>query len=175
VSIRRKQCEAIRKVKAAKDAKKAARDAKKAAQASKGKSPRVNYKKMSSVSYSALRQLDWYTSQLRSNHIEDHRFRCMEQLYIYQDIFAPMSKPIRLMHPIDLAYLKSKEYFVPAVQVVERLGLTGLMTCQCNYDPQLILQFYTTLSFTGDDDRMLIRLKRIYNLLCSMLVFTSFA
>jgi hypothetical protein len=78
----------------------------------------------------------------------------MEQLYIYQDIFAPMSKPIRPMHPIDLAYLKPKEYFVPAVQVVERLGLTGLMTCQCNYDPQLILQFYATLSFIGDDERM---------------------
>jgi hypothetical protein len=78
----------------------------------------------------------------------------MEQLYIYQDIFAPMSKPIRPMHPIDLGFLKSKEYFVPAVQVVERLGLIGFMTCQCNYDPQLILQFYATLAFTGDDDRM---------------------
>jgi hypothetical protein len=102
VSIHRKQHASVRKVKAAKDAKKAARDAKKAAQANKGKSPRVNYKKMSSVSYSALRQLDWYTSQPRSNHIEDRRFWCMEQLYIYQDIFAPMSKPIRPMHPIDL-------------------------------------------------------------------------
>jgi hypothetical protein len=63
----------------------------------------------------------------------------MEQLYIYQDIFVPMKKPIRPMHPIDLAYLKSKEYFIPAVKVVEKLGLTGLMTFQCHYDPQLIL------------------------------------
>jgi hypothetical protein len=94
---------------------------------------------MSSVSYSALRQLDWYSTQPRVVHIEDHRFWCPEQLYIYQDIFAPMRKPIRPMHPIDLGYLKSKEYFVPAVQVVERLGLTGLMTLQCDYDPQLIL------------------------------------
>jgi hypothetical protein len=139
VSIRRKQCESVRKVKAAKDAKKTTRDAKRAAQADKGKSPRVDYKKMSQVSYSALRQLDWYSSQPRSHHIEDHHFWCMEQLYIYQDIFAPMSKPIHLMHPIDLGFLKSKEYFVPAVQVVERLGLTGLMTLQCDYDPQLIL------------------------------------
>jgi hypothetical protein len=72
----------------------------------------------------------------------------MEQLYIYQDIFAPMKKPIRPMHPIDLAFLKSKEYFVPVVQVVERL-----LTCKCDYDLQLILQFYATLSFTGDDER----------------------
>jgi hypothetical protein len=153
VSIRRKQRESVRKVKATKDAKKAARDAKKAAQANKGKSPRVNYKQMSTVSYSALRQLDWYSTQPRSVHIEDRRFWCPEQLYIYQDIFAPMSKPIHSMHPIDLGYLKSKEYFVLAIQVVERLGLTGLMTFQCDYDPQLILQFYATLAFTGDDDR----------------------
>jgi hypothetical protein len=113
----------------------------------------VNYKQMSSVTYSALRQLDWYTSQPRSVHIEDRRFWCLEQLYIYEDIFVPMSKPIRPMHPIDLAYLKSKEYFVLAVQVVERLGLTGLMTLQCDYDPKLILQFYATVAFTGDDDR----------------------
>jgi hypothetical protein len=53
-------------------------DTKKAAQANKGKSPRVDYKKMSSVSYSALRQLDWYSSQPRSHHIEDRRFWCME-------------------------------------------------------------------------------------------------
>jgi hypothetical protein len=85
---------------------------------------------MSQVSYSALRQQDWYVSQPRFTHIEDRRFWCPEQLYIFQDIFAPMSKPIRPIYPIDLAFLKSKEYFVPAVQVVERLGLIGLMTCQ---------------------------------------------
>jgi hypothetical protein len=51
----------------------------------------------------------------------------MEQLYIYQDIFVPTKKAIRPMHPIDLGFLKSKEYFVPAVKVVEKLGLTGLM------------------------------------------------
>jgi hypothetical protein len=108
---------------------------------------------MSQVSYSALRQQDWYASQPRFAHIEGSRFWCPEQLYIFQDIFAPMSKPIRPMHPIDLTFLMSKEYFVPAVQVVERLGLIGLLTCQCDYDPQLIVQFYATLSFTADDDR----------------------
>jgi hypothetical protein len=115
-------------VKATKEAKAAERVAKKAARANKGKEPRVNYKLMSQVSYSALRQQDWYAAQPRFANIEDRRFWCPEQLYIFQDIFAPMSKPIRLMHPIDLTFLKSKEYFVPAVQVVERLGLTGLLT-----------------------------------------------
>jgi hypothetical protein len=83
VSIRQKQHVAVRKVKVAKDAKKAARDAKKAAQANKGKTPRVNYKTMSSVSYSALRQNDWYATQARLVHIEDRRFWCPEQLYIF--------------------------------------------------------------------------------------------
>jgi hypothetical protein len=55
VSLRTKQCAAVRKVKAAKDAKAAERAAKRAAQAKKGKEPRVNYKQMSEISYSALR------------------------------------------------------------------------------------------------------------------------
>jgi hypothetical protein len=76
VLIRRKKRESIRKVKAAKDAKAAERVAKKAARANKGKSPRVNYKQMSTVTYSALRQLDWYSTQPRAVHIEDRRFWC---------------------------------------------------------------------------------------------------
>jgi hypothetical protein len=147
VATRQKKREAIRKVKEAEKGKKA-----KAVRGRKGKAPRVNYKRMNIVSYSALRQLDWYTSQQRSVYIEDRQFWCMEQLYIYQDIFVPMKKPIRPMHPIGLTYLRSKEYFVPAIKVVEKLGLTGLMTFQCHYDPQLILQFNATLSFTGDDE-----------------------
>jgi hypothetical protein len=58
VSIHQKKCEAVKKVKAAKEGKKA-----QPARGCNGKAPRVNYKTMSSVSYSALRQRDWYTSQ----------------------------------------------------------------------------------------------------------------
>jgi hypothetical protein len=123
VATRQKKREAVRKVREADKGKKA-----KAFRGRKGKAPRVNYKTMNTVSYSALRQLDWYTSQQRLVDIEDRRFWCMEQHYIYQDIFVLMKKPIRPMHPIDLAYLRSKEYFIPAVKVVEKLVLTGLMT-----------------------------------------------
>jgi hypothetical protein len=123
VSIHQKKSEAVRKVNAAKEGNKA-----QPARARKGKDPRVNYKTMSSISYSALRQRDWYISQQRAVYIEDCRFWCMEQLYIYQDIFVTMKKPTRPMHPIDLGYLKSKEYFVLAVKVVEKLGLIGLMS-----------------------------------------------
>jgi hypothetical protein len=76
------------------------------------------------------------------------------------------------MHPIDLTFRKSKEYFVPAVQVVERLGLTGLLNCQCDYDPQLIVQFYATLDFEADDDRTFKWMTGTY--FCES-VFTRFA
>jgi hypothetical protein len=66
-------------------------------------------------------------------------FWCMEQLFIYKDIFVPMKKPIHSMEPIDIEFLKFKEYLSSAVKVVERLGLTWLITFQCLYDPQLIL------------------------------------
>jgi hypothetical protein len=48
--------------------------------------------------------------------------------------------------------MKSNEYSIPADKVVEKFRLTRLMTFQCDYDPQLILQFYATLSFTSDDE-----------------------
>jgi hypothetical protein len=50
----------------------------------------------------------------------------MEQLFIYKDIYAPMKKPLRPMHPIDLEYVRSKPYF--SVDVIEKVGLTQLMT-----------------------------------------------
>jgi hypothetical protein len=110
---------------------------------------------MNGVSYFALRQNDWYTAQQRDVDIEDRRFWCMEQLFIYKDIFVPMKKSISPMQPTDIEFLKSKEYFSSAVKVVERLGLTGLMTFQCHYDPQLILQFYATLTMGTDDEKTL--------------------
>jgi hypothetical protein len=58
VATHQKKCEVVRRVKEAEKGKKA-----KAVRSHKGKAPRVNYKTMCTVSYSALRQLDWYTSQ----------------------------------------------------------------------------------------------------------------
>jgi hypothetical protein len=96
------------------------------------------------------------------------------------------------MHPIDLDHLRSKSYFDDAVFVIEKLGLTELTTLKCNFNPHLIMLFYATLVIMpnpqktmkwmsgehycqADFSRFVIRLKHIYNFLCSMLVFTPFA
>jgi hypothetical protein len=49
------------------------------------------------------------------------------------------------MHAIDLPHLQSKIYFDDVVSVIEKLGLTELDVLRCNYNPQLIMQFYATL------------------------------
>jgi hypothetical protein len=49
------------------------------------------------------------------------------------------------MHPIDLDHLRSKTYFDDAISVLEKLGLTELATLKCNFNPNLIMQFFATL------------------------------
>jgi hypothetical protein len=49
------------------------------------------------------------------------------------------------MHPIDLDHLRSKNYFDEAVSVLEKMGLTELATLQCNFNPNLVKQFFATL------------------------------
>jgi hypothetical protein len=49
------------------------------------------------------------------------------------------------MHPIDLDHLRSKTYFDEAVSMLEKMGLTELATLHCNFNPDLIKQFFATL------------------------------
>jgi hypothetical protein len=105
-----------------------------AAMRQKGKDSRVNYKDMDSVEYASLRQRDWYESVEQDEDIEDSSFWCMEQMYIYKDIYAPMKKPVRPMHAIDLEHLRSRTYFADAVEVTDQMGLHPLMELQCNYN-----------------------------------------
>ena len=118
----------------------------------KGKETRVNYKDMDSVAYSALRQKNWYEDVERELDIEDPRFWCMEQLFIYKDIYEPKSK-VRPMQAIDVDLLSQNDHFEDAIWVTERMGLHKLMKVQCNFSIPLIQQFYATLSIKKDDDR----------------------
>jgi hypothetical protein len=77
---------------------------------------------MDEVAYVQVRLSDWYLTVPRDEVIEDSSFCSMEQLFIYKDIYAPMKKPLRPMHPIDLEYLWSKPYF--SVDVIEKMVLT---------------------------------------------------
>ena len=52
-------------------------------------------------------------------------------------------------------YLKGKNYFAQAADVIEQMGLQTLMERQCNYNTALIQQFFATLVMCGDDARTL--------------------
>ena len=117
----------------------------------KGKQSRPNYKDMDSVEYATLRQKDWYEEVEKDEDIEDNNFWCMEQMFIYKDIYVPMKKHVRPMHPIDLEHIRSRSYFDDAVEVTYQMGLHPLMVLQCNYNITLVQQFFSTLVLKGDD------------------------
>ncbi|KAK1629283.1 hypothetical protein QYE76_003598 [Lolium multiflorum] len=118
----------------------------------KGKETRDNYKNLDIVTYSALRQKNWYEDVERELDIEDPRFWCMEQIFIFKDIYEPMKK-VRPMQAIDVELLSRNDHFEDAIWVTERMGLHKLMKVQCDFSVPLIKQFYATLAFKKDDDR----------------------
>jgi hypothetical protein len=85
----------------------------------KGKEMRINYNDMDSIYYAALRQKNWYEDEERDLEIEDTRFWCTEQLFIYKDIYQKMGKVIP-MHPLDLDTLSEKDHFQDVVCVLNR-------------------------------------------------------
>jgi hypothetical protein len=87
---------------------------------------------MNPVDYATLRQKDWYEDVERDLEIEDPRFWCMEQLYIFKDNYELMKKPVRPMQPIDLNHLTSKGYFDDVVWVTSQMGLHHLMALRCD-------------------------------------------
>jgi hypothetical protein len=133
--IRQRQREAARKAEKEKAAKAQARRR-------KGKATRPNYKSMPEAEYILVRRNNWYATA-RDEDIEDRGFWNEEQWGIFRD--ERLKNPCRPMHPIDFDHLRSKTYFDEAISVVERLGLLGLASIQCNYNPGLIKQFYATL------------------------------
>lgn len=117
----------------------------------KGKEERVNYNDMDLFEYQELRQGNWYNDD-QDEDIEDDDFWCMEQLFIYQDIYAKMSKKVCPMHPLDLEQLSSRPMYAQALAVTEELGL-HLMQLRCPFNIHLVMQFYATLAFDGNDAR----------------------
>ncbi|KAK1644628.1 hypothetical protein QYE76_062433 [Lolium multiflorum] len=56
----------------------------------KNKEVRENYKAMDPVSYSAIRMKNWYEDVPRDEEIEGRRYWCIEQEFIYKDVYEPM-------------------------------------------------------------------------------------
>ncbi|KAK1646708.1 hypothetical protein QYE76_064513 [Lolium multiflorum] len=118
----------------------------------KNKEARVNYKAMNIISYAAIRMKNWYEDVARDEEIVGRRFWCMEQEYIYKDIYEPMKK-VRPMQAINVEDLAENNHFEDAIWVTGRMGLQDLMKIRCDYSPELIKQFYATLAFKKDEDR----------------------
>ncbi|KAK1665710.1 hypothetical protein QYE76_053869 [Lolium multiflorum] len=56
----------------------------------KNKEVRENYKTMDPISYSAIRQKNWYDDVPRDEDIAGRRYWCAEQEFIFMDIYEPM-------------------------------------------------------------------------------------
>ncbi|KAK1618743.1 hypothetical protein QYE76_024260 [Lolium multiflorum] len=101
----------------------------------KNKDVRENYKAMDPVSYSAIRMKNWYEDVPRDEEIEGRRYWCMEQEFIYKDIYEPM-KNLRPMQAIDVDILAENNHFEDAIWVAGRMGLLDIMKIQCDYSPR---------------------------------------
>ncbi|KAK1653848.1 hypothetical protein QYE76_071653 [Lolium multiflorum] len=75
----------------------------------KNKDPRENYKTMDLISYSAIRMKNWYEDLPRDEETEGRKFWCMEQEYIYKDIYEPMPK-VRPMQAINVEDLSEDDH-----------------------------------------------------------------
>ncbi|KAK1603088.1 hypothetical protein QYE76_037261 [Lolium multiflorum] len=118
----------------------------------KNKASRENYKTMDPVSYQEIRLKNWYEDLPRDEETEGRKYWCMEQEFIYKDIYEPMRK-VRLMQAIDVDVLAVNNHFEDAIWVTGRLGLKNLMKIQCDYSPELVKQFFATLAIKTDEDR----------------------
>ncbi|KAK1611280.1 hypothetical protein QYE76_034953 [Lolium multiflorum] len=115
----------------------------------KNKEQRQNYKTMDIVSYAALRMKNWYEELPRDEETEGRKFWCMQQEFIYKDIYEPMKK-VRPMQAINVELLAENDHFADAIWVTGRMGLHDLMKIQCDYSPELVKQFFATLAIRKD-------------------------
>ncbi|KAK1697702.1 hypothetical protein QYE76_014399 [Lolium multiflorum] len=117
----------------------------------KNKEVRENYKAMDPVSYSAIRMKNWYEDVPRDEEIEGRRYWCIEQEFIYKDVYEPM-KNLRPMQAIDVDILAENDHFEDAIWVAGRMGLLEIMKIQCDYSPDLVKQFFATLAIKKDEE-----------------------
>ena len=124
------------------------RKRKAAARKHKGKQPRINYRTMNLIEYSAMRQRNWF-DEPRDQDIENRHFWCKEQLGIYEDVYSQMN--IRPMRPLDMAHLRKKSVFEVPLDITQKMGLHHLMSIQCHYHEYYVQQFFSTLAFKSDE------------------------
>ncbi|KAK1679346.1 hypothetical protein QYE76_040194 [Lolium multiflorum] len=117
----------------------------------KNKEVRENYKTMDPISYSAIRQKNWYDDVPRDEDIAGRRYWCAEQEFIFMDIYEPM-KNLRPMQAIDVDILAVNDHFEDAIWVAGKMGLHDIMKIQCDFSPALVKQFFATLAIRKDEE-----------------------
>jgi hypothetical protein len=110
---------------------------------------------MIDTDFHRIRRKDFYADQERDESIEGRMYWCIEKLHICQDVYRPFNYPLRGMSAIDVGHLQKKPYFDEALHVIERMGLTQLLSIHCDYHMELILQFNSSLVMMNDDDHTL--------------------
>jgi hypothetical protein len=83
---------------------------------------------MTDTDYHRNRRKDFYTDQERDESIEGRMYWCIEHLHIRRDVYWSFRYPLRGMSAIDVGHLQKKPYFDEALHVIERMGLTQLLS-----------------------------------------------
>jgi hypothetical protein len=119
----------------------------------KGKSNRQSYKKMNPVDYALMRKADWFLANPRVPNLKGGRFWCHEQVHVYEDIYLPFTNSVRPMQPVNVETLRTNIHFQDVINLCEKLNLLKLMTLQCDYNREIIMQFFSTLHMGADDNK----------------------
>ena len=101
----------------------------------------VDYSTMDFIEYRTIRQGNWY-DQPRDEEIEDRSFWCLEQYFIFKDVYANMK--LRPMHPLAVNNMSSHPHFEEAMAICQKMGLHPLMKLQCHYHVYHVQQFFST-------------------------------
>jgi hypothetical protein len=93
----------------------------------KGRS-RPNYMGMTDTDFHRIHPKDFYADQERDESIEGRLYWRIEHLHIRQVVYRSFRYPLRGMSAIDVDHLQKKPYFDDALHVIERMGLTQLLS-----------------------------------------------
>jgi hypothetical protein len=89
---------------------------------------RTNYMSLPDTDYHRIHRTDYYADQERDETIEGRLYWCIQHLHIRQDVYRSFRYPLRGMSAIDMDHLRNKLYFDEAVNVIEKMGLSQLLT-----------------------------------------------
>lgn len=72
-------------------------------------------------------------------------FRTITQQKIFEEVILALDTKIAPHKAIDFAHIKkNKDKFVNIFETCDRLGLVDIMSFKCDYNEELVMQFYTT-------------------------------